>query len=139
MDPFSITGFAASILGLVGATATIAKRLNDMYGKFKDADLTISLISSQLCTLKAALEQILQWMKSPLFSVPRHQQLLRDLETATRGCKAVVALLDEYTQTASGFLGTLEFVWNEDKIKEYSNHLNHQANALTLFLQALQW
>ena len=139
MDPFSITGVAASVLALVGVTATVVKRLNDIYGKFNGADLTISLMTSQLSTLKAALEQIVQWMKSALFSVPRYQQLLKDLETSLKGCKVVMALLDKYTQNAEGILGTVEFMWNEDKINEYLSHLNHQTNALTLLLQALQW
>jgi len=127
----------------------ISKSVDFLLGlqsKYRKADLSMSLLIGQLSTLRAALNQISEWIDSEL-NTPRHQQLVADLTVAIEGCQLLILVLetrvdelqkDEVTEKLKP-MGKISYLWEESGMREYLNHLNNQINALNLLLTAIQW
>ena len=92
MDVVSV---AASVIGIVDVITRSVNSLLDLQTRFKKADLTVSLLIGQLSTLKAALNQISEWITTSLITVPQHHQLVMDLTVSLKSCKFLILLLDE--------------------------------------------
>ena len=70
MDPISIIGLAGSIVSIVDVVTKSLKTLNELRLHRLEADLTLTLLITQLGTLKAALGQIAEWINSCLAADP---------------------------------------------------------------------
>ena len=143
MEPVSV---ATSILAIIKGITTIVESLNDLKPAYEGVNLSVTLLISQLSTLKAALGQISEWVTTRLYAVPKHEQLVADLSTSVEGCEVLILVLDEQIQRVQpdgteglGFRNKLRYMWDDDKIKEYLGHLGNHTNALNLLLTALQW
>lgn len=146
MDPVSAIGLAGSVVGIVDVLAKSVNFLLNLQTKYKQADLTVSLLIGQLSTLKAALNQISEWITSRLDSIPQHEQLVSDLTISIQSCEFLVSALDDrinsFERNAAhtlNALGKAQLLWEESGTTAYINLLNNQINALTLLLTALQW
>lgn len=146
MDPISMIGVVGSVVRIVDVISKNVHFLCCLQTKYRKADLTLSLLIGQLSTLKAALNQISEWIDSEL-NTPKHEQLVEDLTTALHGCHVLISLLDarvdefhqdEITKKLSP-LDKVALLWEESETKEYLTHLNNQINALNLLLTAIQW
>jgi hypothetical protein len=60
IDPVSIFGLASGAFGIVDVITRTLVLLNAIRERWKEADFTVTLLISQLTTLKAALSQIAQ-------------------------------------------------------------------------------
>lgn len=143
MDPVSAIGLASSLLGIIDVAARSISALRALQQRWKVADLTISLVISQLTTLKAALNQIKEWISTSLNSI-QHYQLVMDLGASLESCETLLHFID-------GQLSHLDFndsndlsieskikVALQDKaVKECATHLANQSTALNLLLTAL--
>lgn len=114
--------------------------------KYKRADLTVSLLIGQLSTLRAALNQITEWITSSLAALHLNEQLVSDLTISINGCEFLVLALedriDSFDRNADrtlNSLGKAQLLWEENGTNDFLKHLNNQINALNLFLTALQW
>ena len=146
MDPVSAVGLAGSVLGIIDIVTRSVQTLQNLQKKYKDADLTVSLLIGQLSTLKAALFQISEWINTSLVNAPQHHQLVADLTISLNCCELLIrvlsARLHEFKRTDSGSLSTMGkglFAWEETDRRELLNHLDHQTNALNLLLTTFQW
>lgn len=146
MEPVSIISLVGSVVSIVDVIGRSLSYLLDLQTKYRKANLTISLLIGQLSTLKAALNQISEWITASLVGVPQHEQLVADLDVSIEACKILILVLDDriscLERGAISELRTVDkvqFLWEEKGMTDYLNHLNNQINALNLLLTALQW
>ena len=145
MDPVSAIGLAGSIVGIIDVAARSISALRALQQRWKAADLTISLLISQLTTLRAALNQIKEWTSTSL-SPPYHYQLIMDLGTSLESCETLLLFIDgQLTQLDWDDSNTLSFeskikaVLQDKTVRECATHLANQSTALNLLLTALNW
>jgi hypothetical protein len=146
MDPVSITGLAASILTIIEITKKIFKTLQKFRERWKETDLEVLLLETQVTTLEAALDQIHKWISSNLDSKPCDYQLYMTLESSLRSCQLLISHLDHYTSTLDrreddtlDWRNKLAVVSENPDLKRYLELLNNQTSALNLLLTALSW
>ena len=149
MDPISIIGLAGSIVSIVDVVTKSLKTLNELRLHRLEADLTLTLLITQLGTLKAALGLIAEWINSDLAADPhQHYQLIIDLESALGRCKTLITLMDRYISKLEWndhidqpicFERRVRVALKDGAIKDYLNHLGNQTNALNLLLTAFNW
>lgn len=97
MDPVSIVGLASSVLGIVDVISKNVSFILGLQSRYRQANLTISLLIGQLSTLKAALNQISEWINSDL-NTSQHEQLVTDLTVAIQGCKVLILAINTRIQ-----------------------------------------
>ena len=90
-----IVGITGSIFGIVDAFARSVSYQIELRATYNRADLKITLLISQLSTLKIALERISSWIETRQTNIPEQQQLADDLTVSIEGCKVLTMLLDE--------------------------------------------
>ena len=138
MDPISIIGLAGSIVSIVDVVTKSLKALNDLRLHWLEADLTLTLLITQLGTLKAALGLIAEWINSGLAADPhQHYQLIIDLESALGCCKTLITLMDRHISKLEwndhidqpiSFERRVRVALKDGAIKDYLNHLGNQMN-----------
>jgi hypothetical protein len=148
MDPISVIGLTGTLIGISKSIADSLQYLVNLQSKFRSASLVVSLLIGQLTTLKAALNQITEWVSDHLVNVPRHEQLVADLQVSLESCHVLIIVLEERIENLeqeSGIAGGLTakgkigFLLEEGGLNDFNNHLNNQVNALNLLLTALHW
>ena len=146
MDPISIAGLGASVLGIVDVITKSIKVLRELQVQWKAADWTAKSLIGQLITLRTALNQIQAWMSSSLASEPQHYQLVADLSESLECCRALVTFMHEQLSRLSWtdaheltLASKARAIFHDGEAKECAVHLNHQASALTLLLTTLNW
>ena len=145
MDPVSAIGLAGSIVGIIDVAARSISALRALQQRWKVADLTISLLISQLTTLRAALNQIKEWISTSL-DASYHYQLVMDLGASLESCETLLLFIDgQLTQLDWDDSNTLSFeskikaVLQDKTVRECATHLANQSTALNLLLTALNW
>ena len=113
MDPVSITGLAGSIVGIVDVAVRSISALRALQQRWKTADLTISLLIGQLTALRAALNQIEEWISTSLNAF-QHYQLVMDLEASLESCQALLLFIN-------GQLTGLD--WNDSNALSFENRI----------------
>ena len=121
-------------------------KLRDIHDRWKDADLTIINLISQLTSLRAALNKISEWISSDLADIPQHHQLVMDLEDSVTCCWTLIKLMDNqvsklnWTVEDDLDIGSRLKVVLEDKAsKEFQRFIKRQTSALVLLLTACNW
>ncbi len=145
MDPVSVIGLVGSIVGIIDVSTRAISALRALQQRWKIADLKISLLISQLTTLKAALSQIEEWISTSL-NVTQHYQLILDLESSLESCETLLLFIDaqlihlhQNDSKTLSFESRVKAVLEDNTIKECATHLDHQSTALNLLLTALNW
>lgn len=150
MDPASVVGLISASGTIVSAITSTVKSLSDLRGRYAGADLRIRFLLVELSTVKAALNQISDWIEYNLVDSPADEELLDGLNVSLDGCKAamdvlkeeVVGLVGEATPTSNlvtTFTTRTRYAWSESSMKEHQDRLHAQVAALQLLLQAAQW
>ena len=145
MDPVSVIGLASSVVGIVEVAIRSISALRALQQRWKAADLTISLLISQLTTLKAALSQIEEWISSSPNAI-QHYQLVMDLGASLESCETLLLFiegqltrLDWNDSNTLSFESKIKAVLQDKTVKECATHLANQSTALNLLLTALNW
>lgn len=145
MDPISAIGLASSILGIVDVATRSISALRALQQRWKTADLTISLLISQLSTLKAALSQIEGWILTSLNAV-QHYQLVMDLGASLESCETLLLFIDGQLSylawndsNALSLESRIKAALQDKTVKECATHLANQSTALSLLLTAMNW
>ena len=145
MDPVSAIGLAGSIVGVIDVATRSISALHALKQRWNSADLTVSLLISQLTTLKAGLSQIHAWISANLNSV-QHYQLIMDLGTSLESCETLLLFIDGQLKLLNWNEGTslsygskIKLVLQDNTITECATHLANQSTALNLLLTALNW
>jgi len=146
MDPVSVLGLISSLITIADVIKGSLTRLRSLQSNYQNSSLAISLLIGQLNTLKAALDQITEWVSSSLVNITKHQQLVLDLDTSVESCKVLLMFLDQRIgqltwsdEDALDVKGKIVFLWEKLGLNDFTNHLNNQTNALNLLLTALNW
>lgn len=146
MDPTSAISLAGSVIGIVDVVSRTIKGLCDLRQRWKEADLTVTLLISQLTTLKAALNQIAEWISSSLATESSHHQLIIDLEGCLGSCDVLMRFVERYLSrldrnenSVLDYESRARIMFADKNLKAYVEHLNNQTNALNLLLTAFNW
>ena len=146
MDPVSAISLVGSVVNIVGTVTGMIKSLQELRRHWKEADLTVALLISQLTTLKAALNQIAEWISSSLVDIPQYRQLIIDLEESLSSCNVLITFMDHHmaklawTETqALTYESRVRVILEGKATKDCLDHLNNQANALNLLLTVFNW
>ncbi len=146
MDPASAISLAGSVFSIVDVVTRMIKSLHELQQRWKAADLTVAILISQLTTLKAALNQIAEWISSSLSAVPQYHQLIIDLEGSLGSCNVLITFMDHHISKltwteakALNFESRVRVVLEDKTTKDCLSHLNNQTNALSLLLTASSW
>lgn len=141
MDPLSILGAAASAITVVELCTESLNSLLRLQYRYTNADLTVRLLITQLCTLRTALSQISEWNVD---TVPHHVQT--DLDMSLDGCKFLIQGLNdhlsriEYDENkALSVRKKAQLLWGEKERTDFLTLLSHNIAALQLLLTAMQW
>ena len=143
MDPVSITGLAASIVGIIDIIGRTVDSLSGIYSRWKHANLTVMLMISQLSTVKAALNEIGEWISSDPAAETAHHQLVIDLRQSVNSCHLIVAFINHHISKFDWretddltFKSKLRILLQDNATKDSLGALNSQVNALDLLLTA---
>ena len=138
-----VIGGVGSILGIVGGVAALASTLNTMKERYTYAALNITLVSSSLLTVKAALEAIHKWRSSTTTLGSSSQQLDQDLSITIESCAVLISVIERKlgeTELAKPTVyDKVRFVHLDSVFKDFALNLDSQVRALQLLLTIYQW
>ncbi|KAL8712899.1 MAG: hypothetical protein Q9225_006861 [Loekoesia sp. 1 TL-2023] len=143
MDPATIIGTTAAIVGIVDVVARSISTLRGIRSRWEAINLEISNLITQLNSLKAALNKISEWISSDLMDVPQHYQLVIDLDEAIVCCRVLVkSINDQIEHLSRNEVGSLDLpskiqvFLRSDTFAEFQKFIDRQIGALNLLLIA---
>ena len=143
MEVLGVIGGVGSVLGVINSVTSIANNLMTLKERYDYAALNITLVSSSLWTVKAALEAIQKWRSESADSSQSSQQLDRDLSLTIENCALLVKVIERKigeTELANpSVLDRVRFVNLDNILKDFVANLDHQVRALQLLLTIFQW
>ena len=146
MEALSILGTTSSIISILDVASRCIKSLRAFKQHWDDADMTINLLVGQISTLKAALEQISNWMSTSVNAAPQHHQLLIHLEQSLYSCRILISFTNDHTSSLETdrynelhLKGKAQAILQDRRIRDCVSHLNNQTGALNLLLTASNW
>jgi hypothetical protein len=147
MDPISAFGIVSGGVQVLQAIASTVHDLNQLRGRFKDADLTIQSLIQELSCISTALTGLREWTRTNSTDGPQSDEYNQDLAVAIKGCLVVMEvvsydvshLVQGMQEDRFGFRARMRIVWNEDTMRGHQEKLHAQVNALQLLLQVCQW
>ncbi|KAF7909337.1 uncharacterized protein EAF01_003055 [Botrytis porri] len=86
MDPVSILSLTGSVLTTGKVATNTITSLVTLKSKYKSASLMTSLLIGQLTTIKAALNEVSNWIATALQGVDKSEQLIVHLESSLESC-----------------------------------------------------
>lgn len=137
-----VVGGVASVLQLVGSVTRLAKNINEVREKYNNVALNMTLVSSQLSSIRAALEAIAEWRQEAKDHSRPSLQLDEDLAISLNCCAILITVIDAKLGEAGytpGLKQKIRHLWLEDTLKEYLSNLEGQVRALQLLLTIFQW
>lgn len=137
-----VVGGVSAVLTVAAAVAKLAKGLNEARDRYNNVALTTTLVSSQLNSIRAALEAIADWRMSTQDTSRSSQQLDEDLAVSLNCCAILVTVIDSKLGEAGytpGMKQKIRHLWLEDTLKEYLSNLEGQVRSLQLLLTIFQW
>ena len=139
-------GTAAAIVGVIDVVARSILKLAEIRERYKSVELIVELLSGQLSTVKAALEQIDEFLSSALQDHEQHYQLVMSLDVAIRCCDSLVRLIDKQLSDLMYDKGNamlkrskIGLALNSKGMDECMTMLDRQINALNLLITVFQW
>ncbi|KAK4197393.1 putative guanine nucleotide-binding protein alpha-2 subunit [Triangularia verruculosa] len=133
-DPLSIVGAVGSVAGIIDALTRSISAIAKLRNQYKDADLLVITLTSQLSVLRTALVKIAAWAES---EPEPHYQLKMDLDSVILCCQILASKLDSHLENfhQSG-VGKLKLALNGDNIDAIQKMIGQQTATLTLLLAA---
>lgn len=122
--------------------------LNQLRGKFQDADLTIRSLIQELNCIDAALASLREWARLNGNSGALPEEYIRDLAVAMDGCRVIMEVVSHDVSTLvqgsredaiMGIRTRIRVIWNEETMRGHQEKLHSQVMALQLLLQVCQW
>ena len=140
MDPVSLVGLVQGSISLAVQCGSIAKSLNNLAGKYKNAELHVSTMVQNLDIMQFTWDRIGAWSKDYM---PRDndvipQRLERFLETGFSALDALEEDLESYNGSNLSFRQRSRLVWRESVLQGHQIRIRDQAQSMSLFLQAIQ-
>lgn len=142
MDPISIIGTAGAVANIIDVVAKTINTIRKLADEYKEADLRFLSLVSQLSALRAAFDEIREWMDSDLVGDPHHQ-LVMDLDVSISCCRLLVgkieAMMTELRENDDGKLDVpsrVKLVFSKKHIDGLQKLIEQQTSALSLLLTA---
>lgn len=146
MEPVSILSIVGTALSIANVVTRAIASLSELKSRYRNVPLQLSTLIGQLYMVQAALDQISSWSSKDLFGDPRYQQLAAQMDTSLDSFRPLILALQQHLDELDSHgdidmaaMKKVSFLWNEQEIMTYSSLLDSQVNALSLFLQAVQW
>ena len=141
MDFISAVGLVQSSFGLALEFGKVAKTLNDVADKYKNAKLAIKSLSQNLDILELAWTQIGEWYQEQSEDGLHDKSLTKRvqgfLETGMLVIEALQHDLESYNIDDIGFAQRTRFIWNETSLQAHGSRIRDQALSMSLFLQVV--
>ena len=144
MDVLSILGAGASVITIAELCTEGVNALLQLQNSYTNADLTVRLLITQLCTLRTALSQISEWITRSAGTISHNIQ--NDLAMSLDGCKFLIEGLNDRLKRlgygenkALSVRGKAQLLWGEKERADFLTLLSHNIAALQLLLTAMQW
>ncbi|KAF7943635.1 uncharacterized protein EAE97_005706 [Botrytis byssoidea] len=145
MDPVSIITLTGSVFTTGKFITSLITNLVTLKSKYKSASLMASHLIVQLTTIKAALDEMSNWIATSLQGADKNEQLIINLEGSLESCHVFLLMLEDHITRLDQngidrqLKGKVKLLWNESEIKELNNYLNRQINAvLEVYTKTLQ-
>ena len=146
MEPVSIVGLAGAVVGIANVLGQSMLLLNNLRARFKEANLTVTLLIGQLNAVKAALKQIQLWLLESSDEDSNYFQLSLDLESSLSSCGILVGLIDDQLSKLEWdgndilkFESRARIVLEDTRTRECLDYLGHLISSLNLLLLAFNW
>lgn len=141
MDLISAVGLVQSSIGLALQFGKVAKTLNDVADKYKNAKLAIKSLAQNLDILELAWTQIGEWFQGQSEDGLHDDSLTKRvegfLETGVLVIEALQHDLQAYNIEDIGFSQRTRFMWNEISLQAHRSRIRDQALSMSLFLQVV--
>ena len=141
MDLVSAVGLVQSSIGLALQFGKVAKTLNDVADKYKNAKLAIKSLAQNLDILELAWTQIGEWFQGQSEDGLHDDSLTKRvegfLETGVLVIEALQHDLQTYNMDDIGFSQRTKFLWNEISLQAHRSRIRDQALSMSLFLQVV--
>ncbi|KAI9701581.1 MAG: hypothetical protein M1836_001637 [Candelina mexicana] len=142
MEPISVLGAAASAITVVQLCTDSLEALFQLRDKYKNADLTVRLLITQLSTLRTALSQISEWVNDSVHDAT--SELVLDLTTSLDGCRFLMETLNDRLKCLESddakpltMRKRTLMIWREKERTDFLALLGHNIAALQLLLTAM--
>ena len=139
-----VIGVIGSLANVIEVTAKCIKVLRDLQLRWQAVGFTVTSLISQLGVLKAALDQINQWMIFSADGSSQHHQLTMDLSITLECCKNLISFVDDHISRLDWdeadnltFQSKAMAVMDDGGVRQCVGYLNNQSIALNLLLAAL--
>ena len=146
MEAIASISFATSIIQTIDVVVRTIDSLRKLQVRWKSMDFTVAQLIGHLATLKAALNQISNWVSGNAGRCPQNDQLTTDLEASMESCHTLLSFMEDFLSNLCWnecdnltFESKARALLQDAKVKECQSHLSHQATALNLLLTALNW
>ena len=140
-DPISIISLIESSMSLILQCGSTIKSLNDLAGKYKHAELTLSSITHEVDIIELAWERIKDWFESytnEAGDVGLLERLDKSLKCGTNVISALQDDLLEYEPKKLGFIQRSKLSWNEKALRDHQYRIRGQVQAMSLLLQVIE-
>lgn len=143
MDTISIAGIVESSIGLGLQVGNAAKTINDIAGRYKNAELTIKSLAQNLEILQLTWSQIGHWFEAytedrDLCDHDLIKRVTGFLETGTLVMEALGKDLVAYDIGNLNFAQRSKLIWNENTMQGHQIRIRDQTLTMSLFLQAVK-
>ena len=139
-------GTAGAVIGIVDVVTRSILKLAEIRKKYNSVELIVELLSTQLGTVKTALEQIEAFLSSDLREDEHHYQLVMNLDISIRSCGSLVRLIDKQLSALMYGSGNamlkrfkISVVLNSKEMDECMTRLDRQINGLNFLVTTFQW
>ena len=141
-DPLLIISVIEGSLGLILQCGSVAKTLNDIAGKYKQAKLTILSLAQEVDTIELAWTRIRQWAEycaENNIEASFLERLDRSLNCGDLVISALQQDLPKYSSDSDlpTFAQRSKIAWNERVLRDHQHRLRGQVIAMNLLLQAI--
>ena len=138
MDPCTILGTASAVANVIDVIAKTIRGVNELRCQWRDADLSILTLESQLAALGAALGRIKEWTESSDGEI--HHQLVIDLDRSVACCRLLVHKIDaevsqfRYTNNTLEASSKFQLLLKTRDFERVQVMIERQTNTLSLLL-----
>ncbi|KAK3385320.1 hypothetical protein B0H63DRAFT_181559 [Podospora didyma] len=139
-DPLTVVGTVGALTGLIGVLGKTIQTFSKFRSQWKDAELTVLTLETQLIAMRAALSKIEQWANTTNDSL--HHQLVMDLDQCVACCRLLVGKLDAEISTlvapgkTQATMSKLKLIFSSKGLQDVQKMIESQTTALTLLLTA---
>ena len=140
-DPISIISLVEGSITLIVQCSSAIKSLNEIAGKYKQAELILSSMIQEVDVIELAWKRIKDWSESYTNEAGDGELLERLDKSLKCGTNVISALQDDlldYGSKKLGFMQRTRLNWNEKVLRDHQDRIRGQVQAMSLLLQVME-